>query len=263
MKYEFVKMQASGNDYIYFDCFNQEVFKPEKLARCLSRRHFSVGSDGIVLILPSEGVDAKMRMFNADGSEGLTCGNALRCVGKLLFEKFPERKELTVKTAASVSKITRSGDGIRATVGPYKVYPFSKKIVFGKNEFVFTPVSVGNFHAVAFCFSPEESDLEKVGPFVAQNPIFERQPNVEFAEIRDGGAYMRVWERGSGETLSCSSGAAAVAAVCEKNGIIKKGEIFKITTSGGVTFTEVFEREIAISGDAHTVFTGVFDSENI
>ena len=263
MKYEFIKMQASGNDYIYFDCFEKDVEDPVSLAKKMSPRHFSVGSDGIVLILPSDACDAKMRIFNADGSEAKSCGNALRCIGKFLSEKFPDRKEFTVETGGGVREISVSDGKIRVNMGKASVGAFSRKIIFEAKGYIFYSVKIGNLHNVLFSNDPEKTDIANIGRFVQESAPADSVPNVEFVGgIKNGRTFMRVWERGSGETMSCSSGAAAVAAAAEKTGRIKKGEILTVETPGGITETEVTDGGIMISGDAHTVFRGVFDDED-
>ena len=262
VKYEFIKMQASGNDYIYFDCFEKEIKNPEILAKKMSPRHFSVGSDGIVIILPSDTCDAKMRIFNSDGSEAATCGNALRCLGKFLSEKF-KKSEFTVETGGGIRKLTVSGGKTYVNMGKAEVGAFSKKIIFGGRGYIFYTVKIGNFHNVLFSHDPENIDIAEIGKFVQENSPADSVPNVEFVgKIKNGEAFMRVWERGSGETLSCSSGAAAVAAAAEKLGRIGKNEKFTVKTRGGITETEVTDGGVIISGDAHTAFRGVFDDED-
>lgn len=254
MKYEFIKMQASGNDYIYFE---REV--PVFFAEKLSRRRFSVGSDGVVLLLPSKVADVKMRIFNADGSEGNTCGNALRCVGGYLSEKFSGKKDFTVETASGIVPLHCSEGKTSALLGKATV-GVSRKLIFEEREFLFYPVSVGNFHAVTFA---DPADVEKIGPFAQNSPLFDEIPNVEFAKFAHDGIHMRVWEKGSGETLSCSSGAAATVAVCERLGLIKKDETVSVKTSGGETEVTVTSEGIIISGDFHVVYRGVFEDETL
>ena len=262
VKYEFIKMQASGNDYIYFDCFEKEIKNPEILAKKMSPRHFSVGSDGIVLILPSKTCDAKMRIFNADGSEAATCGNALRCLGKFLSEKFG-KSEFTVETGGGVRNLTVSDGKTYVNMGKASVGAFSQKVIFEGKGYIFYSVKIGNFHSVLFNCDPEKTEIEKIGSFVQKKAPADSVPNVEFVgKIKNGEAFMRVWERGSGETLSCSSGAAAVAAAAEKIGRTGKNEKFIVRTPGGITETEVTDDGIIISGDAHTAFRGVFDDED-
>ena len=228
MKLNFTKMHGCGNDYIYFNCFEQEVMEPESLSIRLSDRHFGIGGDGIVLICPSEVADAKMRMFNADGSEGKMCGNATRCIGKYVYEKgMTDKTHFTLETLGGIKTLDLTvKDGIveEVSVDMGKAIFEAKEIpvISDKNEVVSEPltvdgrewkitcVSMGNPHCVIFTDVIKDMPLEKIGPKFENHPMFPERINTEFVEyVDETHLKMRVWERGSGETLACGTGACA------------------------------------------------------
>jgi len=225
----FTKMHGLGNDYIYINCFEQTVHDPKALAVAMSDRHFGIGGDGIVLILPSDTADARMRMFNADGSEAEMCGNAIRCVGKFLYDHGLVRKnEITVETLAGMKYLSlhvRDGkvesvtvdmgepilDGPQIPVNvdqsPVLDYPIQGKT----SEYRFTAVSMGNPHCVIFVPEITDTMVREDGAFIEVHPLFPRKVNVEFVTVNsETDLTMRVWERGSGETMACGTGACAV-----------------------------------------------------
>lgn len=276
MSLDFIKMQGCGNDYIFIDCFNGIPKDPSGLARVLSDRHFGVGGDGIVLICPSDKADAKMRMFNRDGSEGLMCGNAIRCVGKYLYDVRGVRRErIAVDTPSGVrllDMIVRGGiaTGARVMMGKAELAPrnipvlldgesvIGRRITVGGAEYAVTCVSVGNPHCVVFCNDPDTLDLETVGSEFENSPLFPERVNAEFARLcPDGGLYMRVWERGSGETLACGTGACAAAAAAVENGFCTRGEEIPVRLRGG-TLTVKYDADgtLFMTGDAAEVFRG-------
>ena len=230
----FTKMHGAGNDYIYFNCLDSELADPAGVAVALSPRRHAVGADGIVMICKSSVADAKMRMFNADGSEGKMCGNAIRCVARYLSERVGGfSDELTVETLAGIKrlKINRDEDGAFRSVsvemgraildgrhipvdadGLIRDYPLS----VGRKTWDITAVSMGNPHAVTFVSDTGRLDLEKIGPLFENHPFFPDRVNTEFVKpISETELEMRVWERGSGETFACGTGAcAAVVASC-------------------------------------------------
>ncbi len=217
---KFTKMQGAGNDYIYVDCFQETVQNPEKTAIFVSNRHFGIGSDGLVLIWPSESADVKMRMFNADGSEGIMCGNAVRCVGKYVYDHDLVKKEiLTVETLGGIKVLkleTEAGKVVRATVDMGVPEITSTGVpesicIEGENQ-EFVGISIGNPHAVYFVKDIETLKLKEIGPFYENHHRFPDRVNSEFVEvITRSDIRMRVWERGSGETLACGTGATASA----------------------------------------------------
>ena len=219
---KFTKMQGAANDYIYINCFEETVKDPAALARYMSPRHFSVGADGIILICPSERCDVRMRMFNADGSEGEMCGNAIRCIGKYVHDRgIVPKTTVTVETLGGdkVLKLMidpESGLCTGATVdmGVPKVFSeLPEKITVLGEEREFVGIDVGNPHAVYFVDSKETLDalrLEEIGPSYENHPRFPNRVNSEFIYVSpDNGLYMRVWERGSGETWACGTGATS------------------------------------------------------
>ena len=228
---KFTKMHGIGNDYIYINCFEQKIDDPQTLARRMSPRRTSVGSDGLILICPSDTADAKMRMFNMDGSEGKMCGNGIRCVGKYLYDNGIAKKNvITVETLSGIKSLeieAENGEAKFVTVdmGKPVLSPRDIPVIFdgermvneplqvmGK-EYRITAVSMGNPHAVVFCDEVQGLDLEKIGPFFENAPIFPERVNTEFIRIISGAELeMRVWERGSGETFACGTGACAAVA---------------------------------------------------
>lgn len=227
----FVKMQGIGNDYVYVDCFSQPYPRDiAKLACAISDRHFGVGGDGIILICPSDKADARMRMFNADGSESEMCGNGLRCVAKFVHDHGIAKKErLAIETGRGVlhvkldvvgNKATQiqvnMGEPILTTELIPTTLPLDKTrtatISIAGREFQATCVSMGNPHCVIFVDEPTDELVLQIGPKIENHPAFPRRTNVEFVKVNDANTFtMRVWERGSGETLACGTGACAVA----------------------------------------------------
>ncbi len=272
---KFYKMHGAGNDYIYFDCMKKEIKYPEAVSVKLSDRHFGIGGDGIILICKSEVADCKMRMFNADGSEGKMCGNAVRCVGKLAHdlgyvkgdtckvETLSGIKTLELNTDADGKVYSAKVDMGAAILGGEKIPSTFKgeKVVNapltvdGKRYSV-TLVSMGNPHCVVF-EDPDKVDLEKLGPKFENHTAFPDRINTEFVKVvSENEIIMRVWERGSGETLACGTGAcAAVVASC-LNGFFKKGEDVIVTLKGGSLLINYTDEKVTMTGPAELVFTG-------
>lgn len=265
-KINFFKMHGAGNDYIFVDARKQAVASPEKLAAKMSRRHFSVGADGLVLITRSETADCGMKIFNSDGSEGLTCGNALRCVAAYLYgKKRTLPKSFTVETASGVREVSVGGKGGEIAVFMGKaafraeslppvgvfVMPFSGR------EYAFTAVSVGNPHAVAIV-EDLSFDVAAVAQELQASGIFPFGVNVEFVTVRDGKINMRVVERGSGETLCCGSGACAAASAVCRHGVLPFGEIEVICPGGKVKVEVGQDFSLILKGDAEFVFKGEY-----
>ena len=275
---KFDKMHAAGNDYIYVNLFEEQVDNPFKLSLKLSDRHFGVGSDGLVLIGPSVEADFSMRMFNADGSEGLMCGNAARCVGKYLYERgLTQKKEVALETISGIKYlslfvnadcntvelvrvnmgnpiISADGSSLFHTTLPEMInYP----VQIDDQEYKITFVSMGNPHAVIFRQDIDSMDIEQVGPKIENHDLFPERTNVEFVEVVNRQHIkMRVWERGSGETLACGTGACAsvVASVltnqCDSKATVQlKGGRLEVEWD-----TEA--NQVYLTGDAHFVFKG-------
>lgn len=276
----FTKMEGCGNDYIYINCLEESVEQPEKLAITMSERHFGVGADGLVLILPSETGDFRMRMFNLDGSEGEMCGNAVRCIGKYVYERGLTQKETIRLETAGGMKILNLNvqDGIVETVtvdmgAPIleaaKIPVVSEKMpVIGERVQIldrtldFTCVSMGNPHGVCFVENVAEYPVEKYGKIAECHPIFPNKANIEFIEILDRGHIkMRVWERGSGETWACGTGASAAAAACILNGLTDRR--VEVALIGGTLTIEWSEADghIYMTGPAAFSFDGVWLKE--
>lgn len=233
-------MQGCGNDYIYINCFEETVENPQKLAIEMSERHFGVGADGIVLILPSQEADFKMRMFNADGSEGEMCGNASRCVGKFVYDKgLTQKTEISLSTLAGIKYLKlhiKNGvvDAVTVDMGePILEGPkiptksnenFVKKILPSEEKFFeMTCISMGNPHAVTYVENTAQFNVEKYGKALETNLFFPNKTNVEFVQvINSNHIKMRVWERGSGETMACGTGACASLVASVKNGICQR-----------------------------------------
>lgn len=278
MKLKFTKMHGCGNDYIYFDCFEQEIKDPAELSVRLSKPHFGIGGDGIILICPSQIADAKMRIFNLDGSEGKMCGNGIRCVGKYLYDsgrvqKTPIEVEtlsgmkllhLTVEQGTVASVAVEMG---KAEFSPEKIPArlegteiVARKVEIGGREETVTCVSMGNPHCVVFRDDIESLDLEVEGKRFEHHPIFPEGVNTEFVRVVNPRLLqMRVWERGSGETLACGTGACAAAAAAVKNGYSPSGTPITVQLLGGSLDINYTEETVWMTGEAKTVFTGEVD----
>ena len=270
---KFIKMEGAGNDYIYFDCLREPLASPETLAVRLSDRHKGIGGDGIVLICPSGIADAKMRMFNADGSEGKMCGNAIRCVGKYLYESGAAAKEnLEIETLSGVKKLRLYPEKgvvsrVRVDMGAAVFDAEKVPVLLPARQVIGYPVqiagemhritcvSMGNPHCVVF-EDPDGLDIAKIGPKFENAPIFPERVNTEFIKkIGERALKMRVWERGSGETLACGTGACAAAAAAVAKGIFPRGEDIDVQLLGGTLTINVGDA-VFMTGEAKTVFTG-------
>jgi diaminopimelate epimerase len=276
--FEFTKMQGCGNDYIYFDCFDQRIDNPEGLALNLSDRHFGIGGDGVILICRSKVADAKMRMFNLDGSEGKMCGNGIRCVAKFMRDNgIVDKDEMTIETLSgimTVSLIRHYGEVSGATVNmgkailaphlvPVELEPdengrvVDRKVNIAGNDYNITCVSMGNPHAVVFMNNVDSLDIDKVGPEFEHDKIFPERVNAEFIKVIDDHTLkMRVWERGSGETWACGTGACAAAVAAVLNGFCKKDEEISVILKGGTLKIRYTDEAVYLTGDAVTVFSG-------
>ncbi len=276
MKLKFTKMHGCGNDYIYFNCFEQEVADPEALSIRLSDRHFGIGGDGIVLICPSEVADAKMRMFNADGSEGKMCGNATRCIGKYMYEHgLISKPEMTLETLSGIKilKMTEENGkitSVRVDMGKAILKPseiptkytgdtaVSVPLTVDGTDYAVTCVSMGNPHCIVFVDQDVNTlDLPKIGPSFENHEMFPERINTEFIRVIDDHTLqMRVWERGSGETLACGTGACAAAVASVLNGYCPKGEDITIHLIGGELKIRYTDEAVYLTGPATTVFEG-------
>lgn len=268
-------MHGAGNDYIYIDCFNERVENPEELSRKISQRHFGIGADGIVLIKPSVVADCSMNIYNADGSQAEMCGNAIRCVAKYIYDNKKKRDRIKIDTLSGVKVVeTHSQDGkaVGGTVNMgkptfngrqiptrYGMSVVKDQILNIDNEdYKITCVGMGNPHCVVFCDGIDNLNLAKIGPLFEHHEMFPERINTEFVEIIDENRLkMRVWERGSGETLACGTGACAVAVASIINGFCDKNKDVKIQARGGVLTVKWHENDnVYLTGEAVKVFDG-------
>lgn len=265
---KFIKMQGAGNDYVYVDCFKEKVENPKKVAIKVSDRHFGIGSDGLILICPSDIADVRMDMYNADGSRGLMCGNGSRCVAKYAYDHgYVKKEKFTMETGAGIKHIEVEplngvAKYINVNMGSAKITSdFPEKIeINGKTE-EFIGVNVGNPHAVYYINTLEELknlDLTLIGRYYEKHERFPQGVNSEFIYVEDRkNIHMRVWERGSGETLACGTGACASAFATMKKGLCDE----KVTVHllGGDLDISLKGDEIYMRGEAEYVFRGEID----
>ena len=269
-------MHGIGNDYIYVNCFEEGIpADPAALSRRLSDRHFGIGSDGLILIRPTENGDAMMDLYNADGSRAMMCGNGIRCVGRYVYERGIAKKEtLRIDTLSGVKTLrldvaNGTVQSIEVDMGEPVLEPASIPVLLpgeravsvpvemGDDVFSVTCVSMGNPHCVLFVEDVDALDLEELGPRFEWNPLFPQGVNTEFIQpLPDGSLKMRVWERGSGETWACGTGACAVAVACILTG--RTGRRVLVHLRGGDL--EIFWNEqtndVEMTGPAEFVFDG-------
>ncbi len=272
---KFTKMHGAGNDYIYIDCFDEYVENPEEMSKQLSDRHFGIGADGIVLIKPSIIADCSMNIYNADGSQAEMCGNAIRCVAKYIYDNKKKRDRIKIDTLSGIKVVevhSKDGKAIGGTVnmgkpilnGRHIPTRYGMSVVkdqildIDDNDYKITCLSMGNPHCVVFCGDVDRLDLNKIGPLFEHHEMFPERINTEFVEIVDENHLkMRVWERGSGETLACGTGACAVAVASVIKGICRKEEKIKIQARGGVLSVKWHKDDnVYLTGEAVEVFTG-------
>ena len=272
---KFYKMQGIGNDYIYFDCMREPVENPEELAIKLSDRHFGIGGDGVILLCPSKVADCRMRMFNLDGSEGKMCGNGIRCVGKLAHDLgYVKGDSIRIETLSGIKTLAlhKGADGkvhsARVDMGAPVLRGEDIPSTFSGEEVVNVPievdgrtfgatlVSMGNPHCVVF-EDPDRVGLEHYGPLFERHPAFPERINTEFVRVIDKNRLkMRVWERGSGETLACGTGACASAVAAVLNGYCQKNTEISVYLLGGEPRITYTDDTAFMEGGAELVFTG-------
>ena len=276
-KIPFTKMQDCGNDYIFIENFDGSISCPESLCVSLCQQHYGIGADGIVLIEPSAAADVTMRSFNRDGSEGKMAGNNLRCIGKYLYDRGYLRTEnLTVETAGGIRHLRLScRDGMVSSVtvemGKAELEAaavpvlsdrerlISEPVQIADREWTITCLSVGNPHCVVFCDNIDTLNLEEIGPQFEHNPIFPERVNTEFVRpVSRTALRMRVWERGSGETLACGTGACAAVVAAVENGLCDAGTDIRVTLPGGDLTVRYEEGRVFLTGGATEVFSGTF-----
>jgi diaminopimelate epimerase len=273
---KFTKMQGAGNDYVYVNCFETQVENPEQVAVKVSNRNFGIGSDGLILILPSDRADVRMRMFNADGSESEMCGNGIRCVAKYAYDRgLVTKKEITVETGAGILTLQLFTDSdnkvnkVRVNMGaprlsraeipmlgdgPARVV--AEKLNILHTTFSITCVSMGNPHCVIYVDDVENFQVEKYGPLIENHEIFPRRTNVEFVRIiSPSEVRQRTWERGAGETLACGTGASAVCVAGVLNGFTEK-KILNHLSGGDLELELAEDGNLYMTGPAVEVFSG-------
>lgn len=273
----FKKMQGAGNDYIYIDCTEQIPQNPGILAQKMSDRHFGIGSDGLVLILPSTSADFKMRMFNSDGSEAEMCGNASRCVGKFVYEgSLTSKTSITLETKAGiktlnlhlqegkVGTVTVDMGEPRLTPQDIPIQVQEERIInyplkLSKRNYRITCVSMGNPHTVLFVDDLDREDIAVTGPEIESHSLFPAKCNVEFAQIISPDEIrMRVWERGAGETLACGTGACATLVAGVLNGLCHPKATIRLLGGDLTIEWDEKSRHVFMTGGAETVFEGTW-----
>jgi len=275
---KFTKMHGIGNDYIYINGFQEHIENPVELAILMSDRHKGIGSDGLVLILPSEQCDFRMQMFNADGSEAEMCGNAARCIGKYVYDKkLTEKTSLTLETLSGIKKLNlflgddKLVESVTVDMGEPILEVGRIPVTFDKKEIInesiafnnttkyrITCVSMGNPHTVIFTKNIDSLNLPKTGSLIENAPIFPRRTNVEFIEVLSGNLMkMRVWERGSGETLACGTGACAAVVAGVLNGVSARKTVVKLLGGELLIEWKALDNHVYLTGEATTVFEGV------
>lgn len=273
---KFTKMQGIGNDYVYVNCLQETIENPSELAKKISDRHYGVGSDGLIMINPSDKADFEMEMYNADGSRGEMCGNGIRCVAKYVYDYgLTDKTSISVETLAGIKYLDLTvEDGkvvlVKVDMGKPMLRPEEVPVVSEKEEVIDEPitvdgqeyrmtcVSMGNPHAVVFIDQDvKEFPLETVGVKFENHERFPKRVNTEFVNVLDcHTAQMRVWERGSGETLACGTGACAVAVACALNGLTEDEVTVKLL---GGDLQIKWDREkntVYMTGSAEVVFDG-------
>ena len=272
---KFTKMHGCGNDYVYVNMFKEKIEDPHKAAQILSDRHFGVGSDGLILICPSDAADFAMRMYNADGSEGSMCGNGVRCIAKYVYDYgLTDKKSISLETKAGIKyldmdiqdgkvalvKVNMGApvlDAGQIPVACGKEQAVNESIMIEGEEYRFTAVSMGNPHAVVFIDDTASLEIEKIGPKFEHHEYFPDRVNTEFVQILDRSHInMRVWERGSGETLACGTGTCAAVVACVLNGLTE--DEVTVHLLGGDLYIH-YDREqntVWMTGPATTVFDG-------
>ena len=273
---KFTKMQGAGNDYVYVNCFEETVSDPQQTAIQVSNRNFGIGSDGLILILPSEVADVRMRMLNSDGSESEMCGNGIRCVAKYAYDHgIVTKTEITAETGAGILTLHLfpGVDGkivkVRVNMGPPRLTraeipmtgdPAAKvvaeELTVLDRTFKITCASMGNPHCVIFVDDVENFPVTTYGPLIENNVIFPRRTNVEFIQIISRVEIrQRTWERGAGETLACGTGSSAVTAACVLNGLTEK-KILNHLSGGDLEMEWADDGNIYMTGPAVEVFSG-------
>lgn len=277
---KFTKMQGIGNDYVYVNCFKETVKNPGEVAKFVSNRHFGIGSDGLILIKPSEIADCEMDMYNLDGSQGAMCGNGIRCVAKFAYDKgIVHKKNISVATKSGIKyleltvknnkvssvKVNMGSPILNAKTIPVvseKEQVINEPLIVNGKTYHITAVSMGNPHAIVYMDDVENLDIAEIGPAFENHINFPDRINTEFVKVIDRHTLqMRVWERGSGETLACGTGACAVAVASTLNGLVDEDVPVTVKLLGG-DLEILWNRQenlVYMTGPATTVFEGEID----
>ena len=275
---KFTKMQGLGNDYVYVNCFKEKIDNPPEVAKIVSDRHFGIGSDGLIMINSSKVADFEMEMYNADGSRGEMCGNGIRCVGKYMYDYgLTDKEAISVETLAGIKYLQFFIENgkvakVKVDMGSPILTPaeipvvaegeraVDEPIVVDGTEYRMTCISMGNPHAIVYVDDVKNLPIEKIGPLFEKHERFPNRVNTEFVKVLDRNTVeMRVWERGSGETLACGTGACATAVACILNGLTEEKVTVKLL--GGDLEIE-WDREknkVFMTGPAKVVFDGVWE----
>ena len=280
---KFTKMHGIGNAYIYVNCFEEKVDNPEKVSIYVSDRRKGIGSDGLVLIMPSDKADFRMRIFNADGSEAMMCGNATRCIGKYVYDKgLTDKTEITLETNSGIKYLTLFPENgkvefVEVDMGKAILTPkdipvnsdkerfISEPVEVDGKEYKITCVSMGNPHAIVYMDDIKDLELEKIGPSFENHKLFPDRINTEFIEVIDSHTLnMRVWERGSGETFACGTGACASVVASVLNGYCNHDEEVTVHLRGGdLKITWNSDGTVIMKGPAALICDGDVDVSHI
>ena len=272
---KFTKMHGIGNDYVYVNCFKETVENPSELAIYVSKPHFGVGSDGLILIKPSDVADFEMEMYNADGSQGAMCGNGIRCVAKYVYDYgLTDKTQISVNTKSGIKYLNLTVENgkvsmVRVNMGAPELTAakipvvsdleqvIDQPITVDGKEYHMTCVSMGNPHAIVYLDDVQGLEIEKIGPKFEKHPCFPDRVNTEFCRVIDENTVeMRVWERGSDETLACGTGACAVAVASILNDLTKDHVTVKLLGGDLEIFWDREENRVYMNGPATTVFDG-------
>ena len=279
---KFTKMHGLGNDYVYVNCFQEKIENPSKVAKYVSDRHFGIGSDGLIMINPSEVADFEMEMYNADGSRGEMCGNGIRCLAKYVYDYgLTDKTSISVETLGGIKYLDLTvKDGkvimVKVDMGTPILKPelipivadgdmvVNEPIIVDRTEYRMTGVSMGNPHAVIYMDNIKDLNLDQLGPKFENHERFPKRINTEFVKFIDRHTLeMRVWERGSGETMACGTGACAVAVASILNGLTEEKVTVKLLGGDLQIEWDREEDKVYMTGPATTVFDGEIDITGI
>ena len=272
---KFTKMHGCGNDYVYVNCFEETVENPSETAKLVSDRHFGIGSDGLILICPSDKADFRMAMYNLDGSEGKMCGNGVRCIAKYVYDHhLTDKTQISLETLGGIKYLdlnikNEKVETVTVDMGAPILTPSEIPVSISKDEVIDEPVeidgkvwhmtcvSMGNPHAVVFVDDTASLKLEHIGPLFEKHPLFPEQVNTEFVHVIDRHTVdMRVWERGSGETLACGTGACATAIACILNGKTDNEVLVHLLGGDLLIKYDAEKNTVFMTGPATEVFSG-------